>query len=61
MFDPDKRISFEWNVNCPIDAKNNYAELHEVYTAIYKISKNYELHVFDCEFCNYYAEKEVKK
>jgi len=57
MFDPNKRISYQWNVNCP----NDDQDLHEVYTAIYNISKNYEIHVFECEFCNYYAEKEVKK
>tara|TARA_A100000171_G_C2011079_1_gene86411 strand:+ start:161 stop:334 length:174 start_codon:yes stop_codon:yes gene_type:complete len=57
MFDPDKIISTKWLVNCP----NDKDDLHEVRNTIIDNSKNYELHILECEYCNYYAEKEVKK
>ncbi len=52
-----KRIHHEWNINCPIDAKNEYQGEHEVYTAIYQIDKHTQLHVDDCEFCEYYKQE----
>ena len=56
-----KRIHHEWNINCPIDAKNEYQGEHEVYTAIYQIDKHTQLHVDDCEFCEYYKQEKIKK
>lgn len=59
-WDKLNRNWYEWNINCPIDSKNDFEEEHEVYQANYQVNKNTQLEVLLCEHCNY-SEEKIKK
>ena len=51
----------DWNINCPVDGKeNDFEEEHELYTASYQIDDNTELLVEWCNVCGHTKEEQKK-
>ena len=58
-WDDYPRNWYRWNINCPIDSRNDYEEEHEVYQANHQINDNLQLEVILCETCGHSEESEV--
>ena len=60
-WDDYPRNWYEWNINCPIDGKNDYEGEHEVYQANHQINDNLQLEVLLCEMCGHNEERKVER